>query len=143
MRAAIFILLYSVACSGEPKPAPKTADNTAPLHETQSLPTGSAPEPIPTMTATVAPVQPTLTATSAPSASSSKGGPLSREECGKVVHKFAENVAADKSADLMEGFQKSPIYQSMVDLCIQQTTRAQYDCAIASKTMMKWQEGMK
>lgn len=146
MRAAgFFVLVLSAACSGEPKPAPKTADNTAPIHEAQPLPTGSAPEPIPTVTATVAPLpmQPKATASSTGSTASTKSGPLSRDECGKVVHKFAENVATDKNADLMEGFQNSPIYQSMVDLCVQQTTRAQYDCAIASKTMSKWQECMK
>ena len=97
------------------------------------------------MTATVAPV-PVSTATAAPSASSSTktaAGALTKEECTKIVRKFAENVASDKSADLKSGFEQLPMFQTMVDECVANSTRKQYDCVMASKTMAQWMGCMK
>jgi hypothetical protein len=133
------------ACSKSTAPA-QTASNEAPIHETQSLPTSSSPEPVPTMTSTVAPIKPppvAATASASSGASGTKGDKLSRDECGKLVHKFAENVAVDKGGELKEGFEKVPIYQTMVDDCVANGTRKQYDCVMKSKTMQDWLGCMK
>lgn len=115
-----------------------------PIHETQPLPTSSAAEPVPTMTATVAPT-PVATTSAAPSASSTakSSGPLTRDECTKIVKKFAENVAMDKNGELKEGFDKIPLFQTMVDECVANSTRKQYDCVMATKTMAQWMGCMK
>jgi hypothetical protein len=125
------------------------------MRETQSLPTSSATqtaEPVPTATATVAPIPPvpvtktTATASAAPSASSSaktSGGKLTKDECTKIVKKFAENVAMDKNAELKAGFEQIPMFQTMVDECVANSTRTQYDCVMATKTMAQWMGCMK
>lgn len=138
MRHALLAVVL-LACSKSTGPAPQAASNdTAPIHDTQALPTGSAPEPIPAVTSTVAPIKPTPTTTASTAATSNKPDKLSRDECGKLVHKFAENVAEDKGGELKEGFEKVPIYQTMVDDCVANSTRKQYDCVMKSKTMQDW-----
>lgn len=144
MRRQVMCALVLIGCGSSQgsTPPPKTTDS-APIHETQSLPTSSTPDPVPTMTASVVPIPPTTTAAPKPSASSSgtasaKSGALTRDECTKIVKKFAENVAMDKNAELKEGFDKIPMFQTMVDECVANSTRKQYDCVMATKTMAEW-----
>lgn len=125
------------------------------MRETQSLPTSSTPskesaaEPVPTATATVAPIPPTpvakaTTATaSASSSAKTSSAALTKDECTKIVKKFAENVAMDKNAELKGGFEQIPMFQTMVDECVANSTRKQYDCVMATKTMAQWMGCMK
>jgi len=137
MRHALLVVVL-LGCS-KSTPPPSTASNdTAPIHDTQPLPTSSAPEPIPTVTATVAPIKPAPTPMASSSSAPATGGKLSRDECNKLVRRFAENVASDKGGELKEGFEKIPIYQTMVDDCVANGTRQQYDCVMKSKTMQDW-----
>jgi hypothetical protein len=130
-----------IACGGDRPAPPKVAD--APLRDTQALPTSSvAPDPPSTGSPT-----PSASVSAKPDAgvapSSTATGAVKQDECDKVIHTFAELVAKEQGASLMEGFQSNPIYGAMRSLCMMQTTRAQYECAVAAKTTQKWQECMK
>lgn len=133
-------LLLIAACGAE-RPAPsKVAD--APMRDTQPLPTSSAALDVPT----ASPAPPPASSSAAPPAMAPPApasGALKAEECDKVIHTFAQLVAQEQGASLMEGFQSNPIYGAMRSLCVMQTTRAQYDCATSAKSTQKWQECMK
>lgn len=153
MRTTLALTLAALAgCASEPPP--KAPAESAPIRETQALPAGSAPAAIPVVSASVAPIPPdpappapAASGAAAPAATGSAGPPkagaLTEAQCDKVIHRFAELVASGQGGQLMEGFQNAPVYRSMIELCVQQTTRQQYDCAMAAKTMQKWQECMK
>lgn len=140
------VLAGVAACGGDRPPPPKVAD--APLRDTQPLPTATVTaDPLPSSTAppiaASAPKPPPSASASASSAPTTGTGALTQAECDKVIHTFAELVAREQGASLMEGFQSNPIYGAMRSLCVMQTTRAQYDCAVAAKSTQKWQECMK
>lgn len=144
MRFAWMVLAGVAACGGDRPPPPKVAD--APLRETQALPTASVtadPPPssaAPPIASSAPKPTPSASASSAPTTGT---GALTQAECDKVIHTFAELVAKEQGASLMEGFQSNPIYGAMRSLCVMQTTRAQHDCAVAAKSTQKWQECMK
>lgn len=133
------------ACGAERSAPPKVAD--APMRDTQPLPTSSAALDGPTASPAPPPasssVAPPAMAPPAMAPPAPASGALKAEECDKVIHTFAQLVAQEQGASLMEGFQSNPIYGAMRSLCVMQTTRAQYDCATSAKSTQKWQECMK
>lgn len=146
----VLCALVLLGCGSSTSASPPKSGDSTPMRETQSLPTSSTPEPVPTATATVAPIPPVpvtkTTASAVPSASSSaktSTGKLTKDECTKIVKKFAENVAMDKNAELKAGFEQIPMFQTMVDECVANSTRTQYDCVMATKTMAQWMGCMK
>lgn len=135
-----WLLLSIAACAGERPAPPKVAQ--APMSETQSVPTSSTAPELPP--ATSAPPPATSPDAAPPKAAPGPStGALTAPECDKVIHAFAQLVAEEQGASLMEGFQSNPIYGAMRSLCVMQTTRAQYDCAVSAKSTQKWQECMK
>ena len=66
-----------------------------------------------------------------------KGSSLSKDECTKLVNHMTDVAAAGLSADMQQtakDMAKSQM-QPMIDECVKDGTRSDYDCAMAAKTM--------
>lgn len=127
------------SCGGDRPPPPKVAD--VPMRDTAALPTSSA-DPAPPVTGPAPSAKPAPSASASASAAPATGA-VTDAECEKIIHTFAELVAKEQGAALIEGFQGLPIFGAMRSQCVKDTTRAQYDCAVAAKSTQKWQECMK
>lgn len=147
----ILPLLLVCACSKNAESPPKVAE--APIHDTSPIPTSSAELPIEAPAASPdghLPIpspktQPTGqgTAQTAQQASQKKTGAVTAEECDKVNTHLAEVIAEGQGATLLQGFQSTEVWKGMREQCMKEVTREKYDCAMAAKTMQKWQECMK
>lgn len=66
-------------------------------------------------------------------------------ECKKLIKRFADFVMKDAKQALVEvsALEANPIFGQMLDQCLQDTTKKQYDCGMAAKTRAAWEGCMK